>query len=248
MYAEHSTPSIDVFKFRKLKEEVVQNPQSYIGRHTTIIQCTLGPDHAAVKCLSAFGDQAQKFAAEILTIIEWGTQHWKLQEPFPVPVVPRWLQTPVFTQTTTLLRGELPLMPTAGHFEDIRVRCLAIWSWMAVLLQYWQDHMTPHLYGGRFHLTSNLAATLIRDINPWFPHKVRFGWGYVATNATLWIDQCNHFTLEHLEAWANQKEEDCALNDLEGDMEVVYRASIIKMQEDKLMRRQERGRRQRIVA
>ena len=36
---------------------------------------TLAPDHEAVKCLSAFGDQAQKFAAEILATIEWGTQH-----------------------------------------------------------------------------------------------------------------------------------------------------------------------------
>ena len=92
----------------------------------------------------------KKFAAKVFTTIEWGTQHWKLQETFPVPVIPRWLRMPEFTQTTTPLRGELPLMPTGGHFEDIRVRCLAMWSWMAVLLQYWQDHMTPHLYGGRF--------------------------------------------------------------------------------------------------
>ena len=95
--------------------------------------------------------------------------------------------------------------------------------------------MTPHLYGGRFCLTSDLAATLIRDINPWLPHKVHFCWGYVAMNATLWIDQRNHFSLEHPEVWADQKEEDCALNDLERDTEVVYRASIIKMQEDKLI-------------
>ena len=121
-----------------------------------------------------------------------------------------------------------------GHFEDIRVRCPAIWSWMAVLLQYWQDHMTPHLYGGHFCHISDLAAILIRDINPWLPHKVRFGWGYVAMNTTLWIDRRDHFSLEHLEAWAEQKEEDCALNDLERDTEVVYRARIIKMQEDKL--------------
>ena len=112
-----------------------------------LFSCPLSPDHEAVKCLSAFGDQAQKFAAEVLTIIEWGTQHWKLQETFPVPVIPRWLRTPEFTQTMTPLRGELPLMPMGGHIEDIRVRCLAMWSWMAVLLQYWQDHMTPYLYG-----------------------------------------------------------------------------------------------------
>ena len=153
-----------------------------------------------------FGDQAQKFAAEVLTIIEWGTQHWKLQETFPVPVIPRWLRTPEFTQTMTPLRGELPLMPTGGHIEDICMRCPVMWSWMAVLLQYWQDHMTPCLYGGQFRRISDLAATIIRDINPWLPHQACFGWGYVAMNAMLWIDLRDHFAMEHHEEWTEQKE------------------------------------------
>ena len=93
--------------------------------------------------------------------------------------------------------------------------------------------MTPHLYGGQFRRISDLAATVIRDINPWLPHQVRFGWGYVAMNAALWIDQRDH--LEHLEEWAEQKEQECALNDLERDMEVVYRARIIRMQQDKVL-------------
>ena len=112
----HSAPSNNLSKFLKLKDEVIKNAQSYIRGHATVIFCTLSPDHEAVKCLSAFGDQAQKFAAEVLTTIEWGTQHWKLQETFPVPVIPRWLRMPEFTQTMTPLRGELPLMPTGGHF------------------------------------------------------------------------------------------------------------------------------------
>ena len=233
--AGHSALSNDLSKFLKLKDEVLKNAQSYIRRHATIIFCTLSPNHEAVKCLLAFSDQAQKFAAEVLATIEWGTQHWKLQETFPVPVIPRWLRMPEFTQTTTPLRGELPLMPTGGHFEDIRVRCPAMWSWMTVLLQYWQDHMTPHLYRGRFCCISDLAATVIRDINPWLPHQVCFGWGYVAMNAMLWIDQRDHFSVEHLEEWAKQKEQECALNDLERDTEVVYRARIIRMQEDKIL-------------
>ena len=204
------------------------------GRATIIFR-TLSPNHEAVKCLSAFGDQAQKFAVEVLAIIEWGTQHWKLQETFPVPVIPRWLRTPEFTQTTTPLRGELPLMPMGGHIEDIRVRCPAMWSWMAILLQYWQDHLTPCLYGGRFRRISDLAATVIRDINPWLPHQARFGWGYMAMNATLWIDLRDHFAMEHHEEWTEQKEQECALNDLERDTEVVYRARIIRRQEDKLI-------------
>ena len=228
--AGHSAFSNDLSKFWKLKDEVVKNAQSYIRRHATIIFCTLSPDHEAVKCLLAFSNQAQKFAVEVLTIIEWGTQHWKLQETFPVPVIPRWLRMPEFTQTTTPLRGERPLMPTGGHFEDI---CL---HWMAVLLQYWQDHMTPYLYGGRFRRISDLAATIIWDINPWLPHQARFGWGYVAMNATLWIDQRDHFAMEHQEEWAKQKEQECALNDLERDTVYrVYRARIIRRQEDKLV-------------
>ena len=233
--AGHSAFSNDLSKFRKLKDEVVKNTQSYIRRRATVIFRTLSPDHEAVKCLSVFGDQAQKFAAEVLAIIEWGTQHWKLQETFPVPVIPRWLRTPEFTQTMTPLRGELPLMPTGSHFEDIGMRCQAMWSWMAVLLQYWQDHMTPYLYGGRFCRISDLAATVIRDINPWLPHQACFGWGYVAMNATLWIDQRDHFAMEHQEEWAEQKEQECALNNLERDTEVVYRARIIRRQEDKLL-------------
>ena len=115
--AGHSAFSNDLFKFRKLKDEVVKNTQSYIRRQAIVIFRTLSPDHEAVKCLSAFGDQAQKFAAEVLAIIEWGTQHWKLQETFPVPE---------FTQTMTPLRGELPLMPTSSHIKDIR-RCGPGW-------------------------------------------------------------------------------------------------------------------------
>ena len=233
--AGHSAFSNDLFKFRKLKDEVVKNAQSYIRRRATIIFRTLSPDHEAVECLSVFGDQAQKFAVEVLAIIEWGTQHWKLQETFPVPMIPRWLRMPEFTQTTTPLRGELPLMPMGGHIEDIRVRCPAMWSWMAVLLQYWQDHTTPYLFGGRFRRISDFAATVIQDINPWLPHQTRFGLGYVAMNTTLWIDQRDHFAMEHQEEWTEQKEQECALNDLERDTEVVYRACIISRQEDKLI-------------
>ena len=54
-------------------------------------------------------------------------------------------------------------------------------------------------------------------------------------NATLWIDQRDHFSMEHLEEWAEQKEQECTLNDLERDTEVVYRAHIIRVQEDKVL-------------
>ena len=98
--AKQSAPRSEMSNFLKLKEEVVKHAQSYIWRRTLAIGCTLAPDHEAVKCLSAFGDQAQKFAAEILATIEWGTQHWKLQESLLVPLVPKWLRTLEYIQTT----------------------------------------------------------------------------------------------------------------------------------------------------
>ena len=101
-----------------------------------VIFCTLAPDHEAVKCLMAFGEKAQKYTAKVLAMIEWGTQHWKLQEPFPVPLVPNWLCSPKMIQTMTPLRGELPLISPGTHYEDIRVCCPAMWAWMVILLQY----------------------------------------------------------------------------------------------------------------
>ena len=104
---------------------------------------------------------------------------------------------------------------------------------MAVLLQYWQDHTTCHLYRGRFHQTSDLAATLIWDINLWFPHRAQFGWGYVATHAKLWLNLQDQFVEEHLEEWEAQKCRMGTLNDLEWDTEVIYWARIVKRQDNK---------------
>ena len=231
--AEQSVPRSELSNFLKLKEEVVKHAQNYIWRHTHAIHRTLVPDHEAVKCLSAFGDQVQRFAAEILATVEWGTQHWKLQESFPVPVVPKWLCTLEFIQMTMPVRGELPLVPPGTHYEDICVCCPVVWAWMAVLLQFWQDHMTRHLYGGRFCQASDLANTLIWDINVWMPHSTQFGWSYVATHASLWLNMRDQFAEEHLEEWEAQKFRTAALNDLERDTEAVYRAHIIKRQNNK---------------
>ena len=231
--AEQSAPRSEMSNFLKLKEEVVKHTQSYIQSCALAIGRTLTPDHEAIKCLSAFGDEAQKFAAEILATIEWGTQHWKLQESFLVPLVPKWLHTLEYIQTTMPVWGELPLVPPGAHYEDISVHCPVVWAWMAVLLQFWQDHMTRHLYGGHFCQASDLANTLIWHINVWLPHSMRFGWNYVATHASLWLDIRDQFTKEHLEEWEAQKFWAVARNDLERDTEAVYRARIIKKQDDK---------------
>ena len=175
-----------------------------------------------------------KYAVEVLVTIEWGTQHWKLQESFPVPYVLRWLRTPELMQTTMPLRGELPLIPFGTHLEDICICSPATWAWIAVLLQYWQDHMSRQLYGGRFRQASDLANTLIHDINPWLPHSVCFGWNYVATHATLWLDMRDQFADEHHAGWEGQKLLMRSLNNLERNTEVIYRERLVKRENDEL--------------
>ena len=212
----------------------MKQPQGYVARCAKHIAHSLTPDHEAVKCLVAFGENALKYATEVLATIEWGTQQWKLQESFPVPYVLRWLRMPELMQTTTPLRGELPLIPSGTHLEDIRIRSPATWAWIAVLLQYWQDHMTRQLYGGCFRQASDLANTLIRDINPWLPHSVHFGWNYMAAHTTLWLDMRDQFADEHHAEWEGQKLLMCFLNDLECNTEVIYQERLVKRENDEL--------------
>ena len=213
----------------------MKRPQGYVGRHAKHIARSLTPDHEVVKCLVAFGENALKYAAAVLATIEWGTQHWKLQESFPVPYVPRWLWMPELMQTMMPLRGELPLIPSGTHLEDIRICRPATWVWIAVLLQYWQDHMSRQLYGGCFQQASDLANTLIHDINPWLPHSVHFGWNYVAAHATLWLDMRDQFVDEHHTEWEGQKLLTRSLNDLECNTEVIYWERIVKRENDELV-------------
>ena len=163
-------------------------------------------------------------------MIKWETQHWKLQEPFPVPPVPKWLCMPQMTQTTMLLRRELPLTPAGAHLRDIRVRSPTLWVWMAVLLQFWQDHITQDLFGGCLHQASDLANTLICNINPWLPHSAQFGWDYMAAQVTLWLDIREQFTEEHFREWEAQNSWPCQLGALEHDTEIVYHWHLTKIQ------------------
>ena len=65
----HPVPSNDeMSQFLKLKAEVVKQPQGYIQRYAKHITCSLTPDHEAVKCLVAFGENVLKYAMEVLAL------------------------------------------------------------------------------------------------------------------------------------------------------------------------------------
>ena len=95
--------------------------------------------------------------------------------------------------------------------------------------------MSRQLYGGRFRQASDLANTLICDINPWLPHSMHFGWNYMATHVTLWLDMRDQFEDEHHAKWEGQKLLTCSLNDLECNTEVIYRERLVKRENDELV-------------
>ena len=55
----------------------------------------------------------------------------------------------------------------------------------------------------------------------------------MATHTSLWLNIRDQFAEEHLEEWEAQKFWAVALNDLKQDTEAVYRARVIKKQDDK---------------
>ena len=118
-------------------------------------------------------------------------------------------------------QGELPLPSPAIHSRDIHVQGPTLWSWMAMLLQYWQDHISMPLYGGRVRKASELAKVLMRDINPWLPHHSRFSWEYIANHCTLWLDVQEQFVEEHFQEWEAQKTPPYQLGPLEHDSELI---------------------------
>ena len=144
---QHPLPKNNL-NMTNLRKKWLSAPTSIFVGVCSTSPTTLTCQDDQVKCLAVFGSNALKYAAEILATIEWGTQHWKLQEPFPVLPVPKWLCTPEQMQRMMPLRGELPLPSRVIHLRDIYVWGPALWAWMAILLQYWQDHVSAPLYGG----------------------------------------------------------------------------------------------------
>ena len=55
----------------------------------------------------------------------------------------------------------------------------------------------------------------------------------MATHTSLWLNIRDQFAKEHLEEWEAQKFQAVAINDLERDTEAVYRACVIKKQDNK---------------
>ena len=98
-------------KCAQLKEEVTRWPHKYIRGHGKNIAYTLTCQDEMVKCLLAFRTGALQYMVEILAIIEWGMQHRKMEEPFPVPPMPKWLCMPRLTQTTMPPGGSCRSLP-----------------------------------------------------------------------------------------------------------------------------------------
>ena len=100
----------------------------------------------------------------------------KLQESFPVPLVPKWLcMLEYVPDDDAHARGTA--IGSSGHplWRYFCMRCPAVWAWMAVLLQFLVGITWLAIcMGGCFHQASDLANTLIQDINVWMPHSTRF--------------------------------------------------------------------------
>ena len=109
--------------------------QEYIKHHTWAIAGGLTKKHPDMRGHLALGEDAIGNMSQILAIIEWATQHWKLGKPNLVLIVPSWLRTMEALPTTTPVRGEPG--PSVGiTMTAIHVHSPATWAWLCVLLQF----------------------------------------------------------------------------------------------------------------
>ena len=203
---------------KRLKEEVTNHAHEYIRHRTIGITKGLTNRDPEVRSLLTFGDDAIHYTAKVLATIGRGTQHWKMGEANPLPIIPTWLWTIKAMQNMIPIRVELSCPPPGMNLEDIWVCSLAIWLWMSALLQFWQDHLTTHLFSGQIWQPSRLAEILLRDLNPCMPHKDCPTWDMVAKETMTWLDISEQF----LEEWEAQKTCPHDTNALEHATEATY--------------------------
>ena len=78
-------------------------------------------------------------------------------------------------------------------------------AWMCVLLHFWPDHSTAHLFGGQIIRQSVLSEIILRDLNPWMPRVDRFSWNMVAREAATLLGIRDQYTEQHHKEWWAQK-------------------------------------------
>ena len=108
----------------------------------------------------------------------WAVEYNKLSN-HPLPVIPPELQVPY--SSPRYGKGQFPLATTLEESSstDIRIRCQARWTYLCVMLQYFEDDMAAQegaLYGGKTRWPSALVLYIMEHVNPGLPEGFQVEW------------------------------------------------------------------------
>ena len=101
--------------------QVVHHRDDYIRWHICHITNRLKFRNPKVWSLLVFGDQAINYMTQVLVIVEWGTQHWKVGEQNLMPIIPSWMRTVQKVQSSVTVHGKFPLPAAAVSYQDIHL-------------------------------------------------------------------------------------------------------------------------------
>ena len=204
------------------KQEVLSHGCRYVSRHAREIKDNLRPMDEIVQGFKVFGDNATIYAAYILATLEWGRMYHHYGGRDAIPILPEWLTT--FNRVTKDLTtsADLPRQHVHVGHQDVRLNSVAMWQWMADLLQFWTNLSGPRLYGGVFHYPSALAEQLMADINPSIDISQCVMWEQIVNNTYGWLNARALFDQAQQTEFKRQQGRHATLNDLEKATEQLY--------------------------
>ena len=141
----------------------------------------------------------------------------------PLLVIPTELQIPY--SGPQYGRGQFPLAPTLEESSstDVRIRCQAWWTYLCVMLQYFEDDMIARewaLFGRRTRQPSALVLYIMEHVNPGLPESSRVEWPSIV-GSTPWLISWNHMNQEELDCFYSEPPP-TEPSDLEVAMEEVH--------------------------
>ena len=118
----------------------------------------------------------------------------------PIPDIPSALEVPY--SGPQQVRGPFPLQPILEESgtTDVRTQSQVIWTYLCVILQYYEDDMVARegsLYGGKTRWPSALVLYIMAHVNPGLLEHYQVEWTSIV-RSTPWLATWDHLSEEEL--------------------------------------------------
>ena len=210
------------------KDWVCNHQEESIGERYFTLKQQIGRYLQEIRALRFFEPEGKEadLACQVIAITDWAVEYNEFMT-HPLPEIPTELLVPYSGPRQG--RGQFPLAPTFEdtHSMDVCIWCQAHWTYLCIILQYFEDDMATQegaLYGGRVRRPSALVLYIMERVNPGLLEHFWVEWPSIV-GSTPWLAARDHMTPEDKDRFNNEPLSDMA-TDLEVATEEVYERHI----------------------